>query len=100
METTLCRSNDDHIHKIIMDGFSPFQFIRKTDISPFEIKKRGYSPLRYRKLKPPKGYPPIERLGILKDIIAGAIDPEPSKRPALDQLYASVVMWKSAVENL
>jgi len=88
------------IHRIIMDGFSPFQFIRHKDISPFEVKRKGYSPLRYSELRPPKGYPPIKRLGVLKDILAHAIDPDVSKRPTLDTLYAYVDKWKNTVENL
>jgi len=88
------------LHRIIMDGFSPFQFIRKTDISPFEVKKKGYSPLRHSQLRPPRGYPPMSRLGILKDILARSIDPEVSRRPTLDEFYASVEKWITSVEKL
>lgn len=88
------------VHRIIMDGFSPFQFVRRKDISPFDIKRRGYSPLRYSELKPPKGYPDMGRLGPLKDVIARAIDPLPEHRPGLNMFYAFVEKWKRFVENL
>ncbi|UZN23717.1 hypothetical protein GM182_07665 [bacterium 3DAC] len=88
------------IHRIIMDGFSPFQFVRHKDISPFEVKRKGYSPLRYSELRPPKGYPPMERLGVLKDILARAIDPDVSRRPSLSVLYATVEKWITSVDKL
>ena len=88
------------VHRIIMDGFSPFQFIRRTDISPFEIKKKGYSPLRISSLKPPRGYPPMRRLGALKDVIAAAISPNIYERPELSTFYAVVDKWITTVDNL
>ncbi len=88
------------IHRIIMDGFSPFQFVRRSDISLFDVKRRGLSPLRHENLRPPKGYPHMSRLGVLKDIIARSIDPEKKHRPTLLQFYKYVEMWKTSVENL
>jgi len=88
------------VHRIIMDGFSPFQFVRRSDISLFDVKRRGLSPLRHENLRPPKGYPPMGRLGALKDIIARSIDPDRRNRPTLLQFYKHVEMWKTSVENL
>jgi DNA-binding helix-hairpin-helix protein with protein kinase domain len=84
-------------HRVIMDGYSPFQFVRTDDISPFEARRLGLSPLRSPGLRPPPGYPDMTRLGPLVGVLGDAISPKPSDRPAFADIHRALRMWASGV---
>ncbi len=84
-------------HRVIMDGYSPFQFVRTDDISPFEVRRLGLSPLRNPGLRPPPGYPDMARLGPLRNVLAAALSPKPSDRPDFGGLHRALKMWASGI---
>jgi len=78
------------IYRILMEGFSPFQFILETDeeITIEEKKLKGLNV--FTAGKPPKGLPPLSYLGNLRDIIERSLSPHPEERPSTYEILREI----------
>jgi len=78
-----------HIYRIIMEGFSPFQFRSKTIEDRNSIILKGKN--IFNNPFPPLGSPPLEILGpYLLEVLPKCFDLNPNKRPFLDELSTAL----------
>lgn len=84
------------IYRILMKGFTPFQFIDKKQETFDQIIYSCKSPLRNNELKLPPGCPELKLLGPLKEVIEMCISPNSLRRPGVRKIYLGL---SALIEN-
>ncbi|HID66315.1 MAG TPA: hypothetical protein EYP32_05755 [Aquificaceae bacterium] len=78
-----------HVYRILMKGFSPFQFRSSIPEDRNTIIMTGKN--IFNNPYPPAGLPPLEALGpYLLDVLPRCLEVDPNKRPFLDELSTAL----------
>ncbi len=78
------------VYRILMKGFTPFNFISRKSESREEIILSGKN--IFNNPHPPKGLPPLEALGpYLLEVLPKCLDVDPNRRPFLDELSTALL---------